>query len=95
MVSLALKRGKVGNFWTCGSKDKNSLVSIVQSVQEYNFTVLVILELLIMKCVVRMYFDDVYVLLCVLEVSKELDSEEELRQELAKRRNKGPIIHNL
>ena len=41
-----------------------------------------------------MYFDDVYVLLCVLEASKEVDSEEELRQELAKRRNKGPIIHN-
>ena len=94
MVSLAFQQGKVDNFWTCGSKDKNSLVSIVQSVQECNLTVLVVLELLIMKCVVQMYFDDVSVLLCVLEASKELDSEEELRQELAKRRSKGPIIHN-
>ena len=65
MVSLAFQRGKVGNFWTCGSRDKNSLVNIVQSVQEYNVTVLVVLELLIMICIVRMYFDDVYMLLCV------------------------------
>ena len=93
-VPLAFQRGKVDNFWTCGSKDKISLVSIAQTVLETNLTVLVVLELLIMKCVNWMYFDIVYVILCVLEVSKEVDSEEELRQELAKRRSKGPIIHN-